>query len=208
VVVAWHEAKAKSMQDVYHTPVRVAVGGALSGSTLYVNFMNEMLGTKFIPTKGYESAEAFLAMERGEVDATGSANWYGLQAQHGDKLKDNKLRVLVQVGLQKAPGLENIPLLPDLATNEHDRKILIALATTDEIARTVLAPPGVPAERVAALRKGFMATMKSDDFLADAKKAKISLNPMDGETLTKLVVDSGSGLTPDMISDIKKMANK
>ena len=208
VVVAWHEAKAKTMNDVYHTPVRVAVGGALSGSTLYVNFMNAMLDTKFIPTKGYESAEAFLAMERGEVDATGSANWYGLQAQHADQLRDKKLRVLVQIGLEKAPGLEDIPLLPELATNERDRKILIALATTDEIARSVVAPPGVPAERVAALRSGFMATMNSPDFIAEAKKSRMAINPMDGESLTKLVVDSGSGLSPEMITDIKKMANK
>jgi tripartite-type tricarboxylate transporter receptor subunit TctC len=208
VVVAWHGAKAKTIADTYTVPVSVAVGGALSGSTLYVKFMNAMLGTKLVATKGYESAEAFLAMERGEVDATGSANWYGLQAQHSDQIRDNKLNVLVQIALEKAPGLEHVPLLPDLATNERDRKILIALATTDEIARTVVAPPGVPPARIQALRKAFMATMNSESFLADAKKARLAINPMDGETLTKLVVDSGSGLSPEMIADIKTMATK
>lgn len=208
VVVAWHGAKAKTIEDAYKIPVSVAVGGALSGSTLYVNFMKNMLGLKLVPTKGYGSAEAFLAMERGEVDATGSANWYGLQAQHAEKLRDKKLNVLVQIGLQKAPGLEHVPLLPDLAKNERDRKILIALATTDEIARSVLAPPGVPPQRVEALRRGFMATMNSESFLAEAKKARLAINPMDGEALTKLVIDSGSSLSPDMIADIKIMANK
>lgn len=208
VVVAWHTAKAKTMDDAFNVPVSVAVGGALSGSTLYVNFMNAMLGTKFVPTKGYASAEAFLAMERGEVDATGSANWYGLQAQHNDKLRDRKLVVLVQIGLEKAPGLEHVPLFPELAKTERDRKILVALATTDEIARTVSAPPGVPETRVRALRVAFMATMKSEGFISDAKKARMALNPMDGEALTKLVIDSGSGLSPDMIADIKKMADK
>lgn len=208
VVVLWHTAKVKSLADAYKTPVSVAVGGALSGSTLYVNFMNAMLGTKIVPTKGYESAEAFLAMQRGEVDGTGSANWYGLQAQHGDELRDKKLNVMVQIGLQKAPGLESVPLFPELAKNEHDRKILVALATTDEIARTVVAPPGVPKERVDALRRAFMETMKSESFLADAGKAHLAINAMDGEALTKLVIDSGSGFTPDMIADIKKMAGK
>ena len=118
------------------------------------------------------------------------------------------MNVLVQIGLNKAPGLEDVPLFPDLAKNEHDRKILVALATTDEIARTIVAPPGVPKERVDALRRAFMDTMKSEAFLADAQKAKLAINPMDGETLTKLVIDSGSGFTPEMISDIKKMANK
>jgi tripartite-type tricarboxylate transporter receptor subunit TctC len=208
VVVVWHDAKVKNLADAYKMPVSVAVGGATSGSTLYVNFMNAMLGTKIVPTKGYESAEAFLAMQRGEVDGTGSANWYGLQAQHGDELRDKKLNILVQIGLNKAPGLEDVPLFPDLAKNEHDRKILVALATTDEIARTVVAPPGVPKERIDALRRGFMETMKSDAFLADAQKAHLAINPMDGEALTKLVIDSGSGFTPEMIADIKKMANK
>lgn len=208
VVVLWHEAKVKSLADAYKTPVSIAVGGALSGSTLYVNFMNAMLGTKIVATKGYESAEAFLAMQRGEVDGTGSANWYGLQAQHGDELKQKKLNIMVQIGLHKAPGLEDVPLFPDLAKNEHDRKILVALATTDEIARTVVAPPGVPKERIEALRRAFMDTMKSEAFLADADKARLAINPMDGEALTKLVIDSGSGFTPEMIADIKKMANK
>lgn len=208
VVVLWHEAKVKSLADAYKMPVSIAVGGALSGSTLYVNFMNAMLGTKIVPTKGYESAEAFLAMQRGEVDGTGSANWYGLQAQHGDELKQKKLNIMVQIGLHKAPGLEDVPLFPELATNEHDRKILVALATTDEIARTVVAPPGVPKDRIDALRRGFMDTMKSANFLADAEKAHLPINPMDGEALTKLVIDSGAGFTPDMIADIKKMANK
>lgn len=208
VVVAWHGAKAKSLADAYTIPTSVAVGAALSGSTLYVTFMNAMLGTKFVPTKGYGSAEAFLAMERGEVDATGSANWYGLQAQHSDKLRDKKLNVLVQIGLAKAPGLEDVPLFPELAKTERDRTILVALATTDEIARTVAGPPGVPADRVQALRTSFMATMKSDGFLGDAQKSRMAINPLNGEDLTNLIIDSGRDLTPDMIAEIKKMVDK
>lgn len=205
LVVAWHGAQAKNVADAKKYKVNVAVGGALSGSTLYVNFMNAMIGTKFNPLKGYDAPEAFLAMQRGEVDATGRVNWYGLQAQHGAWVKEKKLNILVQVGLEKAKGLENVPLLPELATNDRDRKILVALASTDEIGRSVLAPPGIPGDRLKALRTAFTNTMKSKDFVAESEKTKLALNPMSGEDLTKLVVDSGSGLTPDMVAQIKKM---
>jgi tripartite-type tricarboxylate transporter receptor subunit TctC len=201
----WHEAKAKTIADAKKYKTTISVGGALSGSTLYVNFLNAMIGTKFVAVKGYDAPEAFLAMERGEVDGTGRINWYGLQAQHGDWLREHKLSILVQVGLKKVKGLEDVPLLPDLAENDADRKILIALAATDEIGRSILAPPDIPADRLKALRTGFDETVRSKDFLADAAKAKLELNPMGGEELGKLVVDSGKELTPEMVARIKKM---
>lgn len=205
LIVAWHGAKAKTVADAKKYKTTVSVGGALSGSTLYVNFLNSMIGTKFVAVKGYDAPEAFLAMERGEVDGTGRVNWYGLQAQHGDWLREHKLNILVQVGLTKAKGLENVPLLPDLAENDEDRKILVALAATDEIGRSVLAPPDIPGDRLEALRTAFDETMKSKGFLADADKAKLELNPMGGEQLAKLVLDSGRELTPDMVKRIKAM---
>jgi tripartite-type tricarboxylate transporter receptor subunit TctC len=205
LVITWHGSQAETIADAKKYKTTISVGGALSGSTLYVNFTNAMIGTKFVPIKGYSAPEAFLAMERGEVDGTGRINWYELQALRGDWLREHKLNILVQVGLVKAKGLEDVPVLPDLADNEKDRKILVALAATDEIGRSILAPPGIPAERLKALRTAFNETMRSKAFLADAEKAKLLLNPMGGEELGKLVVDSGRELTPDMVARIKQM---
>jgi tripartite-type tricarboxylate transporter receptor subunit TctC len=204
LVIVWHESKAKTIADLQHTKVTVAVGGAISGSTFYVNFMNAMLGTKFEPIKGYDGNAPMLAMERGEIDATASVNWFGLQASHPHWLRDKKINILVQIGLERAKGLEHIPLLPELAKNESDRKILVALASTDEIGRSLVAPPGLPPARLGALRSAFMATVKSANFLADAKKMNLSINPMSGEDLAKLVANSGD-LTPEMVAKIRKM---
>jgi tripartite-type tricarboxylate transporter receptor subunit TctC len=208
LVVAWHGAKAKTLEDVKSIDTTVAVGAALSGSTMYVNFMNAMIGTRFLPIKGYDGPESFLAMERGEVDATGSANLYGLKAQHGDQLKNRQLDILVQMGLKKAPGLDAIPLFPDLARNETDRTILAALATTDEIGRSVLAPPGIPQDRLTALRRAFDATMASPKFLAEAERSQIAINPLSGEELQAMVSDSGHGLSPAMIAQIKTLVGR
>ncbi|MGE5538044.1 MAG: Bug family tripartite tricarboxylate transporter substrate binding protein [Gemmatimonas sp.] len=206
LVISWHEADAKTFADLKTTKTTVAVGGAVSGSTLYVNFMNAMLGTRFEPIKGYDGNAPMLAMERREIDATGSVNWFGLQASRPQWIAEKKINILVQIGLQKAKGLEDVPLLPDLATNDRDRKILVALAATDEIGRSVLAPPDIPKDRAEALRRAFDATMQSPEFLAEAGKARLAINPMNGEELARLVVDSGSGLTPDMVAQIKTMS--
>jgi tripartite-type tricarboxylate transporter receptor subunit TctC len=208
LVVAWHGAKAKTLEDVKSIDTNVAVGAANSGSTMYVNFMNAMIGTRFVPIKGYDGPESFLAMERGEVDATGSANLYGLKAQHGDQLKNGQLNILVQMGLRKAPGLDAIPLFPELARSDADRRILAALATTDEIGRSVLAPPGIPQDRLAALRRAFDATVASPKFLADAEKSQIAINPMSGEDLQAMVGDSGRGLSPEMITRIRTLVGR
>ena len=204
LVIAWHESKAKTIADLQHTKVTVAVGGAISGSTFYINFMNAMLATMFEPIKGYDGNAPMLAMERGEIDATASVNWFGLQSSHPQWIRDKTINVLVQIGLERAKGLEDIPLLPELAKNENDRKILVALASTDEIGRSVVAPPDMPAGRMAILRRAFMATVTSDRFLADAGKMNLAINPMSGEDLAKLVANSGD-LTPDMIAQIRKM---
>ena len=206
LVIVWHQSPVKTIEDAKKMKASIAVGGAVSGSTFYVNFMNAMLGTKLEAVRGYTGAGPMLAMERGEIDGTGSVNWFGLQATKPDWIRDRQINILVQIGLTKAPGLEKIPLFPDLATNDRDRKILVALASTDEIGRSVLAPPDIPADRLATLRRGFDSAVASEPFLSEAKTMKVSINPMTGENLGKLVFDSGNGLTPEMVSQIKTMA--
>ena len=147
LVVLWHKSKAKTIADLQNVTVPIAVGGTLSGSTLFISFMNKLTGTKFQPIKGYRAASAILAMERGEVDGTASITWMGMQANHSDWLRDKKVSIVVQVALHKGKGLDNVPLLTDLATNDTDRRIFQALSSTNAIGRALTAPPGLPADR-------------------------------------------------------------
>jgi tripartite-type tricarboxylate transporter receptor subunit TctC len=96
----------------------------------------------------------------------------------------------VQYVLTRSPELKDIPTLVELATNEADRKLLNFAVSSAEIGRAILAPPGVPADRLAVLRKAFDAAMKDPELLAEVNKAQLDFEPMGGEELSKLVADS------------------
>lgn len=206
LVVAWHKSKAKTIADLQKVKVPIAVGGTLSGSTLTISFLNKLTGTKFQPIKGYRAASAMLAMERGEVDATASVTWLALQAKYGRWLKGKKVNVLVQVGLKRAPGLENVPLLSELGTSKHERTMLRVLSSTNAIGRSLTAPPGIAADRVTALRSAFDAMVKSKKFLSEAKRMGHPIKPMSGAALKNVVLQAGD-LTPKMIKQIQDIVN-
>jgi len=102
-------------------------------------------------------------------------------------LQEKKINILVQIGLTKAPDLPNVPLLMDLAKNDADRALLRLLSAPTTIGRPIFTSPGVPEERVKALRAAFDATMKDPNFLAAAEKAKMDINPVPGAELQKIV---------------------
>jgi hypothetical protein len=128
-------------------------------------------------------------MERGEVEARGSAQIEWWRTAHPDWLAEKKIRVLLQVGLRRDPGLADVPLLTELARNDAERQIFKLLSSTVVIGRPLVAPPDVPAERVTALRTAFAQAMKDPDFLAEAKKVKLDINPVYSEELQTIVED-------------------
>ncbi len=148
-----------------------------------------MFGTKFKIVSGYKSAGAMnMSVEAGETQGAFST-WNDLISYHPDWLRDNKVKVLLQIGLTKNPNLPNVPLLLDLAQNDADRQLAVFMCSASELGES-LPPPGVPAPIVAALRKAFDDTMKDPDFVAQMTSKKIQFNPMNGSDLTKLVLDT------------------
>ncbi|HSR56444.1 MAG TPA: hypothetical protein VLN73_09375, partial [Alphaproteobacteria bacterium] len=150
--------------------------------------MNAILGTQFKIIQGFQGAgQMNLAIERGEVQGRGSNTLASWAATAPDWVKNNKLVHLVQFGPKPDPRIPDVPLVQTLATNEEDRKVLSILSALPTIGRPIAAPPGVPAERVKALRAAFDATMKDKAYLAEAKKLKMEINPTSGEELAKTV---------------------
>jgi hypothetical protein len=150
--------------------------------------MNALLGTKFKIILGYSGgADVNLAMERGEVEGRGSSSWVQLKSSRPDWLRDNKVALLVQIGLTKAPDLPNVPLLMDLTQDADSRAVLRLLSTPVAIGRPIFTGPGVPPERVNALRAAFDATMKDPALRADAAKEHLDLNPVSGGELQEIV---------------------
>jgi tripartite-type tricarboxylate transporter receptor subunit TctC len=126
-------------------------------------------------------------MERGEVQGRCGWSWSSLQSTHKDWIAQKKIVVLIQLALSKHPDLPDIPLITDLATTDEQRQILKLIFARQVMGRPFLAPPGLPAERVEALRQAFLDTMKDKDFLAEADTAQLEINPVTGPAIEKLV---------------------
>jgi tripartite-type tricarboxylate transporter receptor subunit TctC len=143
--------------------------------------MNAFIGTKFKIITGYPgSTEAFLAVERGEVDGYPSIFWSTLKSTKPGWLKDNSIRMLTQLALEKHPDLPDVPLALDFAKTPEDRKALELIFAPQLPGRPFIAPPALPAERLKALQDAFMETMKDPAFLAQAKKRDIEIQAKSG----------------------------
>ena len=198
VCVASTTTKVKTIQDAMKT--QVIVGGSGPNDTEQTPaVLNNVIGTKFKIISGYPSSSAVtLAVERGEVEGVCSS-YSSLATRNAAWFKDKKVSVLVQNTGKKHPDLANVPLASELATNKEDRQLLELNDARLVIGRPFLAPPGVPAERIKALRDAFDAMVKDKEFLADVEKVKMELAPVGGDEVQELIVRVAA--TPKAIID-------
>jgi tripartite-type tricarboxylate transporter receptor subunit TctC len=185
VLFAWHTARVKTAADALTHELIVAAPG--SSSRLNWTALNALAGTKLKLLTGYEGpATAKIAMERGEVEAM-SLPWSVLQAENPEWLRDKKINLLLQTGLEKNRTLPDLPRMVDLAKSEDNRKLLEIFALASVVGRSFVAPPGVARERVEELRTAFMAMVKDSEFLADIAKLNFDLEPMAGAELQAFI---------------------
>ena len=188
-MAAWTASGVTSIDEAKTREFVVGANG-ITASAQYPQAMNVLLGTKFKIITGYPGGtDINLAMQRGEVAIRGQNSWSSWKSQHMDWIKAKQITILVQIGLTKDKELPEVPLLMDLATTPDDRTALKLLSAPTAIGRPIFTTPGVPQERVAALRAAFNATMKDPAFLATAAKANMDLNPVSGEELQRIVAE-------------------
>jgi tripartite-type tricarboxylate transporter receptor subunit TctC len=185
-MVAWHAAGVATIADARAR--QITAGASPKGSFVYAMpaLLNEFLGTRFKIVAGYQGiASIYLALERGEVDSLG-ITWGEFKVEKSDLVRDGKVRVLVQ-SAPKAEDLADVPSVDELAKDEADRGPMDFLLSGDALGRPLAAPPGTPAERVAALRQAFAATMQDPRFLHDVEASRTEFGPIGGETLQRAV---------------------
>jgi tripartite-type tricarboxylate transporter receptor subunit TctC len=188
-VGVWHTAPAQSIEEATQKEVVIGATGRNSPTFTVPQALNEVVGTKFKFVLGYNgAADLNLAMERGEIQGRG-ASWISVVTQAPQYIQDKKLKPLVVDGLTRDPLLPDVPTLVELAKTPEQKAALLMICGSTEFARAVFLPPGVPQDRVDALRRAFDATMKDPDFLAEAKKLMIPIEPNGGDTLDKLARD-------------------
>jgi tripartite-type tricarboxylate transporter receptor subunit TctC len=187
VVNSWHTTGIRSIAEVKTRELIVGAPGTATASVYYPKVMNALLGTKFKIVSGYPGGnDVNLAMERGEVGGRGANSWASWKSTRPQWIAENKIHILVQIGLKRHPELSDVPLLTELAANEEDRQVLAFISADTGITRAVVTTPDVPPERVAALRRAFDATMQDPQLLAEAEKARMDISPSSGEEVQKV----------------------
>jgi tripartite-type tricarboxylate transporter receptor subunit TctC len=202
IVFMWHTSKVKSFADAQKVESTLSGTGAGSTVSIYPTVMNNVFGTKFKLIMGYKgSADAQLAVERGEVEGH-STSWVAVKVGHPEWRPSNKISILVQFALKRHPELPEVPTAVDLARNDEERQILSAIMAAAEVGSAFFTTPGVPPDRLNALRRAFDATMQDKEFLADVERTKLSVSPMKGEDLQQLVKQV-SDLPPHLLEKVR-----
>ena len=184
----WHTVPIKNMADATDRETTIGATGAGSVTSWLPEVYNQLFGTRFRIINGYKSANDIrFAMERGEVDGYAANPYSALIAASPDIISKGQINILVQVGARKEKALPDVPLLPDLARTPADREVLDFICKSFSVGRPVSTTPGVPPERLVALRKAFDATMTDPAFLAAAEKLGAEINPTNGQDLQALV---------------------
>lgn len=188
VVVTWSATGVRTIEEARKKEVVIGATGGSGTTRTYAALMNGLLGTKFRIVTGYPGgSDINLAMERGEVGGRASYSWPALKAGKPEWLAQGKVNILTQIGLEKASDLPDVPLLIDLAKTPEEHSVLWFFSSGVDLARLVVAPPGVPPKRIAALRNAFYQTMGDPEFLAEAKRLGLDIRPTGGETVESVV---------------------
>ena len=181
---------AKSWSDLITKPMQVAVTSVSADTGVYPLLLNNMFGAKLKLVTGYQGgADMTLALERGEVDGRCGWSLGGIKTARPSWLKDGSVNIPVQLGLRGSPDLAGVPLIMDMAASEQQRRTLKLIISRQELAYPFAAPPGVPADRLQALRTAFDLTMKDPEFLAEADKMAIEVSAMSGSEVDRLMKD-------------------
>ena len=207
VCMAWHTSKVATIEDVRTRGMVVGSSGPSSTDSIYPNVLNFLHGMKFKVVEGYKAAtETHIAMERGEVDGRCGISWDTLQALNSDWLRDKKIRILVQIGLDKVPELVGVPSVFDLSKTEEERQIWALWAAPNKMGRPFFAPPGMAADRATLMRAAFDATMKDPELRAEAAKMDLAVDAISGEQVAALLKQVYA--TPKAVVEKAALASK
>lgn len=187
ICVTWHSSPIKSWDDAKARVVNVSATGATSNNATLPRLLNHLTGTQFKVITGYSTSGMRLAMEKGEVEGICGLSYQTMIAATPQWFENKQLNIIGQLGIGESPLVPGVPNVLDLVTNATDHAALALLVMPQEMGRPHVAPPGVPADRLAILRAAFDATMTDPDFLADSKKMKMLIEPVSGMEMQELL---------------------
>jgi tripartite-type tricarboxylate transporter receptor subunit TctC len=202
----------RTIEDVRtaSTPPKCGATGVTSTAFYMPKLLEDAIGTKFDIVSGYQAGQDIdLAVERGEVMCRAfTINAYFSREPFISWRKRNFVRVLYQTGSKRDARLKDVPLLNELMdkykTTESVRRLAKVVLASDEFGRPIVAPPGVPTDRLKILRNAFNKTVNDPTFLAEAEKRRLDMDPATSEELESLAKEVMTA-TPDIVEKVKKI---
>jgi tripartite-type tricarboxylate transporter receptor subunit TctC len=191
VTITWHTSNIRTLEDAKKREVRLGGSGVAAMSTVLPQLYNSLVGTRFVTVQGYKGApDQNLALERGELDGRGVASWTSYKNMMPQEIRDGKVHVIVQIGMERESDLPNVPLLIELAgPDPQNLGVTTFVSKALMLTRSVVAPPGVPNDRVAILRNGLADVVRDKAFLAEVEKLVLDIGFRPGAEVQALVAD-------------------
>ena len=188
ICAAMAETGIETVDDLKSNELIVGGTGDTADTVQFPKIVNAVLGTQMLIINGYPGGnDVVLAMERGEVNGRCGWSWSSVKSTRPDWVDEGRINLLLQISTAKHPDLPDVPLIMDFAQSDDDRDLLRLAFARQALGRPFVAPPNIPADRVAALRAAFMATMNDPEFLAEAAQADLEITPISGDEVQDLV---------------------
>ena len=189
VIVGWKGSKIKKFEQIFSQEMIVGTAGPTSGSTVFANVLNNLIGTKFKLVTGYPGTnEMLLAMERGEIEGIPSVNLSSLVGARPNWMTDGSATILLQIGKERHPTLQSVPLVHDFAKNDEQRQIMKLIFMAPELGRPFVAPPQLSNEIAASHRSAFQKAMSDNELKQEASRRNIELfSPSQGEEINQRI---------------------
>jgi tripartite-type tricarboxylate transporter receptor subunit TctC len=207
MAIVWHTVPVNTIEDVRRRETLMGGTGPTSSTVFVPYLLDNLAGMKFKVVTGFNgTTEIALAMERGEVEGSATP-LESLTSYRADWVRDRKIRILVQYTAARDAELPDVPTMVELGRGEEARQILGFYASAADVGRSIVAPPAMPAQSVATLRRAFDEMLVDPVFLEEGKRTGIQLKPMSGERLQDLVSRLGS-FPPSLVEKARQAREK
>lgn len=209
VLIVWHTVPVNSFAEAQKRGLMLGVSGGLNATpAFYARVFTAVFDMPVKMIAGYPGqAEAFLAMERGENEGYPSVFWSSLKVGRADWLREKKIKLLLHFGAKPHPELADVPFAPDVIKDPQKRQLMELASAPLAVGRPMMAPPGVPAERVRALQDALFGTLKDPQYLAECEKQNLECDdPTTGAELAKIIEDTYNA-PKELVSKLRELNN-
>ncbi len=191
ICASWERTGITKIEQLYEQELFVGGTGPSADDHVFPTLVSSVLGLKMRLVTGYAGGnDVDFAMERGELDGRCGWSWSSVKSTRSAWLENGNINILLQLALQKAPDLPDVPLIMDLAETEDDRQILRIFLLRLVLGRPYLGPPGIPEDRADALRRAFDQTLQDTQFLDEAARSRLEISPITGEEAQRIVIEA------------------